>query len=97
VHEHQAAKWKEDTKMAEYLRPVTLYCASKFEGYLNSPPKEVSRAKMVDHDCDLARLRKQEERRERDHGEETEYDPNETYDELLTRQAAEAKEREARR
>jgi hypothetical protein len=52
---------------------------------------------MVDHDCDLARLRKLEERRERDHGEETEYDPNETYDELLTRQAAEAKEREARR
>lgn len=41
VHSHQVAKWKGDTKMSEYLRPVTLYRASKFESYLNSTgPKE---------------------------------------------------------
>ncbi|MBT9167423.1 MAG: hypothetical protein DDT19_00761 [Syntrophomonadaceae bacterium] len=31
-----AGKWKDDPKMNQYLRPTTLYCASKFEGYLNS-------------------------------------------------------------
>jgi len=36
VHLNMSAKWKHDPKMNPYLRPVTLYCASKFEGYLNS-------------------------------------------------------------
>lgn len=37
VHTHQLDKWKDDPKMSEYLRPATLYSASKFEGYLNNP------------------------------------------------------------
>jgi uncharacterized phage protein (TIGR02220 family) len=36
VHLNMSAKWKHDPKMNQYLRPATLYCASKFEGYLNS-------------------------------------------------------------
>jgi len=35
VHLNMSANWKNDTKMNQYLRPSTLYCASKFEGYLN--------------------------------------------------------------
>lgn len=35
VHSNMAAKWKGDEKMDQYLRPATLYCASKFQGYLN--------------------------------------------------------------
>ena len=37
VHKYQVDKWKDDSKMSEYLRPATLYSASKFEGYLNTP------------------------------------------------------------
>jgi len=41
VHDNMIAKWGKDEKMYEYLRPATLYCASKFEGYLNcKPPKK---------------------------------------------------------
>lgn len=36
VHENMAAKWKNDPKMNQYLRPVTLYQGSKFEGYRNA-------------------------------------------------------------
>ncbi|MBT9175542.1 MAG: hypothetical protein DDT22_01222 [candidate division WS2 bacterium] len=36
VHENMSAKWKDDPKMNQYLRPATLYQASKFESYLNS-------------------------------------------------------------
>lgn len=35
VHEAKARQWLKDPKMREYLRPVTLYQASKFESYLN--------------------------------------------------------------
>lgn len=35
VHDNMIAEWGEDEKMSQYLRPATLYCASKFEGYLN--------------------------------------------------------------
>lgn len=35
VHTNQAAKWKGDPERDQYLRPATLYRASKFEGYLN--------------------------------------------------------------
>lgn len=38
VHETMARLWKNQPKMNQYLRPVTLYCASKFEGYLNRKP-----------------------------------------------------------
>lgn len=36
VIDNQCAKWKSDAKMAQYLRPATLFGA-KFESYLNSP------------------------------------------------------------
>jgi uncharacterized phage protein (TIGR02220 family) len=43
VHTVMCAKWKDDDNMYQYLRPATLYCASKFEGYLNTrPPKAKS-------------------------------------------------------
>jgi len=35
VHLKKWADWKDDPKMAKYLRPATLYAQSKFEGYLN--------------------------------------------------------------
>jgi len=35
VHENMTAKWLTDPKMAQYLRPETLY-SPKFEGYLNT-------------------------------------------------------------
>lgn len=35
VIDHKVAKWRGDPKMDEYLRPSTLFSASKFEGYLN--------------------------------------------------------------
>lgn len=31
----KTAQWSHDTKMSKYLRPVTLFNASKFEGYVN--------------------------------------------------------------
>ena len=34
VHENMTKAWT-NTEQEIYLRPVTLYCASKFEGYLN--------------------------------------------------------------
>lgn len=36
VHENMAAKWKNDPSMSQYLRPSTLYRASKFQGYINA-------------------------------------------------------------
>ena len=35
VHDNMSAKWKANPKMNQYLRPATLYCESKFQGYLN--------------------------------------------------------------
>lgn len=35
VHDNMTAKWKGDPKMDRFLRPATLYQASKFQGYLN--------------------------------------------------------------
>jgi len=37
VHRNMAAKWL-GTDQEAYLRPSTLYCASKFEGYANTRP-----------------------------------------------------------
>ena len=37
VIENRIAKWSDDEKMSEYLRPETLF-SQKFEGYLNSGP-----------------------------------------------------------
>ena len=36
VIEKKIRQWGHDPKMQEYLRPATLFCASKFEGYLNA-------------------------------------------------------------
>jgi uncharacterized phage protein (TIGR02220 family) len=36
VHTAMIAKWKDDEKMAQYLRPATLYNSEKFEGYRNT-------------------------------------------------------------
>ncbi|MGL5550481.1 MAG: conserved phage C-terminal domain-containing protein, partial [Culicoidibacterales bacterium] len=36
--------WKNDSKMNQYLRPATLFAASKFEGYLNQPEKKMTTA-----------------------------------------------------
>jgi hypothetical protein len=41
VIDHKTAQWLNDPKMTEYLRPETLFCAKKFEGYLQSAPKIV--------------------------------------------------------
>ena len=38
VHTVMCAKWGDDNKMSQYLRPSTLYSASKFQGYLNVRP-----------------------------------------------------------
>lgn len=35
IHRLKAGQWLDNPDMRKYLRPSTLYCASKFEGYLN--------------------------------------------------------------
>jgi len=39
VIDKKVAQWKDDPKMAEFLRPETLF-GSKFESYLNTPTKK---------------------------------------------------------
>lgn len=39
VHSNMIGHWGGDPKMNQYLRPATLYLASKFQGYLNQKPK----------------------------------------------------------
>ena len=36
VVEDRCARWREDPKMREYLRPSTLFNSEKFEGYLEA-------------------------------------------------------------
>ena len=38
VIDHKCMEWKDDQKMDKFLRPETLF-GTKFENYLNSPPK----------------------------------------------------------
>ncbi|ETO40012.1 hypothetical protein B808_1121 [Fructilactobacillus florum 8D] len=38
VIDNQSFAWSRDRKMSQYLRPATLFQASKFEGYLNNIP-----------------------------------------------------------
>lgn len=40
VIDHQCKLWLNNKDMAQYLRPSTLFRASKFEGYLNAVPDE---------------------------------------------------------
>ena len=44
----KAAKWKDDPKMRDYLRPSTLFAPSHFEEYLNESPKPKSILDSVD-------------------------------------------------
>ena len=39
VVDYSVEKWGEDLKMAEYLRPTTLFLPTKFPGYLQSANK----------------------------------------------------------
>ncbi|ASC12722.1 conserved phage C-terminal domain-containing protein [Klebsiella pneumoniae] len=50
VVDYSAEKWGKDLKMAEYLRPTTLFLQSKFPGYLQSATKwnAAGRPKCVD-------------------------------------------------
>lgn len=50
VVDYSAEKWGKDFKMAEYLRPTTLFLQSKFPGYLQSATKwnAAGRPKWVD-------------------------------------------------
>ncbi len=38
VIKNRVAYWKDDAKMAEFIRPATLFCKKNFPGYLNAPP-----------------------------------------------------------
>jgi uncharacterized phage protein (TIGR02220 family) len=42
VVDNKVATWGTDDKMREYLRPLTLFQASKFEGYLNETHREMT-------------------------------------------------------
>lgn len=42
VHRKMYAEWGKNTEMQKYLRPITLYCVSKFESYLNRPVDKYS-------------------------------------------------------
>lgn len=44
VIDNKVLAWSRDPKMRKYIRPATLFCASKFEGYLNERPKGVANA-----------------------------------------------------
>ncbi|MCP6623455.1 conserved phage C-terminal domain-containing protein, partial [Klebsiella pneumoniae] len=50
VVDYSTEKWGKDLKMAEYLRPTTLFLPSKFPGYLQSATKwaAAGRPKCVD-------------------------------------------------
>ncbi len=52
VHRNMAAKWLDDPKMEQFLRPVTLYCASKFEGYLSLSLNSDKKADIFTALCD---------------------------------------------
>lgn len=50
VIDYSAEKWGADIKMAEYLRPTTLFLPSKFPGYLQSATKwnDAGRPRCID-------------------------------------------------
>ncbi|USS86467.1 conserved phage C-terminal domain-containing protein [Fructilactobacillus cliffordii] len=57
----KAEQWGQDTKMQQYLRPATLFAASKFEGYLNEQPVKGTRETLPSwiHEPDHQRSTKQ--------------------------------------
>lgn len=48
VIDTKAAKWENDPKMRDYLRPKTLFSASNFESYLNEQAQPKSRLDEID-------------------------------------------------
>ena len=50
VIDNMAAAWSGDAKMEQYLRPETLFAASKFEGYLNTAPTQRKTKMQADMD-----------------------------------------------
>ena len=48
VIEHLYSRWGNDSKMNIYLRPVTVFSSSKFDGYLNAAKKADGLIKVVD-------------------------------------------------
>lgn len=57
----KVSEWKDDPNMSKYLRPATLFNASKFEAYLNEEPasKVINESHPTDEEDVLEKLRKQ--------------------------------------
>ena len=49
VIDNKVAVWGNDPKMAEYLRPSTLFAASHFEEYMNDIPKVKNTSATIYH------------------------------------------------
>lgn len=50
----KAAQWLTDPKMVRYLRPVTLFAPSKFDGYLNEARQKVTIDKQICPKCGMS-------------------------------------------
>lgn len=50
VIDTKSAKWRDDPKMRDYLRPSTLFAPTHFEEYLNESPHPTSIMDSVDWD-----------------------------------------------
>lgn len=48
VIDNKVAKWGDDPKMRDFLRPSTLFAPSHFEEYLNESPRQASYLDTVD-------------------------------------------------
>lgn len=55
VHTNMVARWGANPRMRRYLRPITLYAASKFDGYLTFEPTEEER-NISTRDQDLSHI-----------------------------------------
>ncbi|MEH6812914.1 MAG: conserved phage C-terminal domain-containing protein [Motiliproteus sp.] len=49
IVDNMTAKWGNDSKMAEYLRPATLFQAGKADGYLNAMPLQANTFATTDY------------------------------------------------
>jgi predicted phage replisome organizer/uncharacterized phage protein (TIGR02220 family) len=59
----KVSEWSHDARMSKYLRPETLFNATKFESYLNQ--KSGSKETAIDYDAEIKKALKQEEKNER--------------------------------
>jgi uncharacterized phage protein (TIGR02220 family) len=53
VTDVKAAQWLTDPKMVRYLRPLTLFAASKFDSYLNEARNHASKKQAVCPSCGM--------------------------------------------